>query len=123
MHGSSERGSRVDALIPKWPMSQSVFLVTVRHSYAGGMTIADSFDFGIQTVIAQYPDFEARFAPELHDLPDWRCPPTRPSRSRGGGRFAWAPREPVGARATAPINPRDAVPMSAACDQFVSLTP
>ena len=63
MPGYIDRGVRVDALIPKWPMSQSVFLVTVRHSYAGGMTIAESFDIGMRTAVGQYPGFVPRFEP------------------------------------------------------------
>jgi hypothetical protein len=66
----SERAAQVSALIPKWPMEQSFFRVTVRYSYAAGMTIADAIETGLRAVVEHYPEFVPRYERELHALPD-----------------------------------------------------
>ena len=70
MCGYLERRADVTALVPLWPMEQSFFRNSVRHAYAGGMTIADAIDTGRQTVVEHYPEFVARYDQSLHELPD-----------------------------------------------------
>ena len=65
----NRRGARVDPLIRKAPIEQSVFKVAVRHAYASGMPIVVAVEVGLQTIRARYPDFNARYDGALLDLP------------------------------------------------------
>ncbi|MEO5841629.1 MAG: hypothetical protein ABIQ73_23605 [Acidimicrobiales bacterium] len=65
-----ERWARVDGLIPHRPIEQAIFLMSVRSSYASGMSIAEAITAGVQVTVERYPGFVVRYDPELNDLPD-----------------------------------------------------